>query len=279
MKKINGILEQLEAEAAGGKMVFPTHMEMALRVCRAIENPESSLEQLSTLIRAEPLLAARTVAMANSVIYNRSGNPITDVQKAISWVGLKTLSGLAMALIVRQMQEMSALPAHRELASRLWDHTAHVASLAYVLAKRITLQDPNVVFFAGIVHEVGGFYLISRAASFPGLLKAPLEGWYRSGEVRLGRAVLKALEVPQPVVEAIESMWEGSLMPLPVSLGDTLQLAVRLAHVSPLDALSDRAPEGGDDADIDFALGDGNLSGIMEDSAEEVASLIAVLES
>lgn len=279
MEKINRILEQLEAEAKGGKMVFPTHMEMALRVCRAIEDPESSLEQLSTLIRAEPLLAARTVAMANSVIYNRSGRPITDVEKAISWVGLKTLSGLAMSLIVRQMQEMSALPAHSELASKLWDHTAQVASLAYVLAKRITLQDPNVVFFAGIVHEVGGFYLISRAASFPGLLEAPLEGWYRSGEVRLGRAVLKALEVPEPVVEAIESMWEGSLMPLPVSLGDTLQLAVRLAHVSPLDALSDRVPEVGDGADIDFALGDGNLSGIMEDSAEEVASLIAVLKS
>ncbi len=279
MKKINGVLEKLEAEAAGGKMVFPTDMEMALGMRRAIDDPESSLEQLSTLIRAEPLLAARTVAMANSVLYNRSGQPITDVQKAISWVGLKTLSGLAMALIVRQMQEMSALPAHRELASNLWDHTAHVASLAYVLAKRITLQDPNVAFFAGIVHEVGGFYLISRAASFPGLLEAPLEGWYRSGEVRLGRAVLKALEVPQPVVKAIESMWEGSLMPLPVSLGDTLQLAVRLAHVSPLDALSDQVPEGCDGADIDFALGDGNLSGILEDSAEEVASLIAVLKS
>ncbi len=279
MEKINGILEQLEAEAAGGKMVFPTHMEMALRVRRAIDDPESSLDQLGTLIRAEPLLAARAVAMANSVIYNRSGQPITDVQRAISWVGLKALSGLAMALLVRQMQEMSTLPAHRKLASGLWDHTAHVASLAYVLASRITHQDPNVAFFAGIVHEVGGFYLISRAASFPGLLEAPLEGWYRSGEVRLGRAVLKALEVPQPVVEAIESMWEGNLMPLPVSLGDTLQLAVRLAHVSPLDVLSNQVPEGGDGADIDFALGDGNLGGILEDSAEEVASLIAALKS
>ncbi len=275
------ILKQLEAEALGGKTVFPTHMEMAMRVCRAIDDPESSLEQLSTLIRAEPLLAARTVAMANSVVYNRSGQPITDVQKAISWVGLKTLSGLAMALIVRQMQEMPALPAHRVLASKLWDHTAHVASLSYVLASRITCQDPNVAFFAGIVHAVGGFYLISRAASFPGLLEAeaPLQGWYRDGEVRLGRTVLKALEVPQPVFDAIDSMWKGTLMPIPISLSDTLQLAVRLAPASPLDVLSGQCPANGDSAKIDFAVGDGNLSGILKDSAEEVASLVAVLKS
>lgn len=280
MEKIHEIMVRLAAEAASGDMVFPTHTEMALRVRRALGDPDCSLDQLAKLVRAEPLLATRVVAMANSVVYNRSGHVITDIRNAVAGVGLKVLSGLAMALIVRQMEEMSRLPAHRALAVRLWEHTAHVASIAYVLARRVTHQDPDTAFFAGIVHEVGGFYMISRAASFPGLLEGPLQGWYRSGEVRVGRAVLKALSVPQPVVDAIEEMWKGHLALPPETLGDTLQLAEQLAHMdSPLNALAGQGHEGMDRAQFDVVLGDETLSGIMEESAWEVVALVAALQS
>lgn len=279
MSALNAFLDQIAAEAATGTLVFPTHLEMALRVRRALDDPESSLDRLATLIRAEPLLAARTVALANSVVYNRSGRSITDVPSAIAWVGLRALSGLTLTLIVRQMQELSPEPAHRALASALWDHTAHVAALACVLAHRVTQQDPQVAFFAGIVHEVGGFYLISRAADYPGLLENPLQGWYRAGEKRVGRAVLRALDVPPLVVDAIEELWLGEMMPLPVTLGDTLQLAVRLAHASPLARLSVDRPAGIDGAEIDFALGETTLGAILDDSAEEVDGLMAALQA
>lgn len=280
MEKMHEIMVRLEAEAASGDMVFPTHTEVALRVRRALDDPDCSLDQIANLVRAEPLLAARVVAMANSTLYNRSGLVITDIRNAVAGVGLKALNGLAMVLVVRQMEEMSEVRAHRALAVRLWEHTTHVASIACVLARRVTHQDPDAAFFAGIVHEVGGFYMISRAASFPGLLEGPLRGWYRSGEVRVGRAVLKALSVPQPVVDAIEVMWKGYLALPPDTLGDTLQLAVQLAHVdSPLKALAGQGHEGVDGAEIDVALGDETFSGILEESAGEVAALIATLQS
>ena len=280
MEKMRDILVRLTAEAASGEMVFPTHAEMALRVRRALDDPDSSLDQLTKLVRAEPLLAARVVALANSVVYSRSGRVTTDIRNAVSSVGFKALSNLAMGLIVRQMQEMSKAPAHRALAVRLWEHTAQVASLAYVLARRATHQDPDTAYFAGIVHEVGGFYLISRAASFPGLLDGALHGWYRSGEVRLGRAVLAALSVPQAAVDAIEVMWKGYLALPPETLGDTLLLAEQLASVdSPLNALAGQGHDGMDRAQIDVALGDETLSGILEESAGELAALTAALQS
>ena len=280
MENMREILTRLTSEAANGEMVFATHAEMALRVRRALDDPDCSLDQLAKLVRAEPLLAARVVAMANSVVYNRSGRATTDVRQAVSSIGFKALSNLAMALIVRQMEETSKDSAHRALAARLWEHTAHVASLAYVLARRVTRQDPDSAFFAGIVHEVGGFFLISRAASFPGLLDAPLQGWYRSGEVRLGRALLKALSVPQAVVDAIEVMWKGYLTLPPETLGDTLLLAKQLVRVdSPLDALAGEGSGDMDGAQIDLALGEETLSGILEESAAEVAALTATLQS
>jgi hypothetical protein len=112
------------------------------------------------------------------------------------------------------------------------------------------------------------------------LLEGPLHGWYRSGEVRLGRAVLKALAVPQAVVDAIEVMWKGYLALPPESLGDTLLLAEQLARVdSPLNALAGQGHDGQDGAQIDVALDDETLSGILEESAGEVAALTAALQA
>ncbi|HXE40658.1 MAG TPA: HDOD domain-containing protein, partial [Azonexus sp.] len=157
---IQTALDAIAADAARGEMVFPTHTEIALRVQRALDDPDCSIDQLSKLIAAEPMLSARVVGIANSVAYNPSGRAMSDVRSAVSRLGFNTLRTLVTAVIVRQMQGMSQSPEHRQLAGRLWEHTAHVAALARVIARRVTRQDPEAAFFAGIVHEVGGFYLI-----------------------------------------------------------------------------------------------------------------------
>jgi HD-like signal output (HDOD) protein len=272
-------LEEIAASAARGDMVFPTHTEMAVRVRRALDDPDSSVERVAKLIQAEPFLAARVVGMANSVTYNRSGRPIADVKNAITRIGFKTLRALATAVIVRQMEEMPKTPAHKQLAIKLWEHTAHVASLAYVIAKRVTHQDPDTAFFAGIVHEVGAFYLISRAADYPGLLESEIPDWDGDQEAQVGRAVLKVLGVPEPVVAAIEALWEGLLAMPPETLGDTLLLADQLAPVeSPLSKISGMSREGVG-VKIDVTLDDETLSGILEDAAEEVKSLTSALQT
>ena len=46
-----------------------------------------------------------------------------------------------------------------------------MAALAHVLSRRVSHVDAETAMFAGIVHEVGGFYLLSRAEEFPALLE------------------------------------------------------------------------------------------------------------
>ena len=272
-------LEDIAASAARGEIVFPTHAEMALRVRRALDNPDTGTDQLAKLIQAEPLLAARVVGIANSVTYNPSGRSIVDVRSAITRLGFKTLRALATAVVVRQMEEMSKGPAYRQLASKLWEHTAHVASLAYVIAKRVTHQDPDAAFFAGIVHEVGGFYLLSRAVDYPGLLETQIPDWDGDEEAKVGRAVLAVLGVPEPVVKAIEGLWEGMLAMPPETLADTLLLADQLAPVeSPLSKVAGMSREGVG-VNIDVALDDETLSSILADAAAEVKSLIGALQA
>lgn len=272
-------LDTIAADAARGDIVFPTHTEIALRVQRMLDDPDCAIDALGKLISAEPLLTARVLSIANSIAYNPGGRTINDLKTAISRLGFASLRALAASIVVRQMREMSKVDEHRVLAARLWEHTAHVAALARVIARRVTRQNPDAAFFAGIVHEVGSFYLISRADAFPGLLSSNLELWHGEGEASVGRAVLGALEVPTHILGAMETLWSGYLAMPPTSLGDTLLLADELSPTeSPIDSLSGMSRRGMI-AEIDMAIDDETLTGILAESSEEVASLSAALRA
>ena len=269
--------KSIAAQAGGGELTFPTNIDATLKLQRALCDPELHADSAARLVQAEPLLAARTVAIANSAAYKRSGNDVTHVRAAVQRVGVRTLNALAAAVIVRQLDSKITEPRLRAKADQLWKHSAHVAALSQVIARRVTCIDPETAMFAGIVHEVGGFYLLSRAAEFPGLLDGEPEEWIEYGEMAIGRGVLAKLGVPAAVMQAIEAMWGGMRALPPETLGDTLMLANDLAPVdSPLHvrpgATSRRSA-----ATVDFIVGEGTLAAILEESSEEVSSLTAAL--
>jgi hypothetical protein len=77
---------------------------------------------------------------------------------------------------------------------------------------------------------------------------------------------------------AIEALWNGMRALPPETLGDTLLLANDLAPVA--SPLLERDPDVSGmqvGATIDFAVGDGTLSSILEESEDEVQSLTAAL--
>ena len=272
-------LDAIAADAARGDIVFPTHTQIALRVQRLLDDPDCAIDALGKLIGAEPILATRVLAIANSIAYNPGGRAITEIKSAVSRLGFATLRALAAAVIVRQMKDLSQAEEHRALAAKLWEHTARVAALARVIARRVTRQNPDAAFFAGIVHEVGNFYLIARASRFPGLLGSDLEPWHGEGEAAVGRAVLHALQAPAHIVEALETLWSGFLAMPPASLGDTLLLADQLSPIeSPIDALCGMSRKGMA-VELELLIDDETLTTILAESAEEVASLTSALKS
>ena len=77
----------------------------------------------------------------------------------------------------------------------------------------------------------------------------------------------------------METYWEGYLAIPPVTLADTLLLAEELAPVlSPLHRLDGSEGGEGTAADFDIAIGEESLSGILKESADEVASLTSALK-
>ena len=270
----------MAADVAKGELAFPTSAQVALKVRQSLDDPDCSIDTAAKLIQAEPLLTARVVAIANSVAYNRSGREITDVRTAVARLGFSTVRSLATALVTRQLAGQALSPAGQKFATQLWEHTAHVAALAHVIARRITKVDPETALFAGIIHEVGGFYMLSREKDFPGLLDGHFCEWIEGGEAEVGRAMLTVLGVPEPVRQAIEAYWDGFLEIPPLNLADTLLLADELAPVpSPLHELDGLEPEPeAASGNIDMVLGEETLSSILAEAAQEIVSLTGALK-
>ncbi|MBC3908839.1 MULTISPECIES: HDOD domain-containing protein [Undibacterium] len=277
-------LKSIVAQASKGDLVFPTNVNASLKIQQALDDPDCGIETAAKLVMTEPLMSARVVAIANSVAYNRFGGGVTNIRTAITILGFNTLRSVTAAVVMRQLSAAVSDPAIRAKMEALWRHSAYVAALAHLIARKVSKVDAETALFAGIVHEVGGFYLLSRAQEFPALLEIESsqtspDALAETDETFIGRAVLNKLLVPKRVVSAVEALWYGMRVMPPETLGDTLVLANELAAVpSPLDP---RSPENirQSASEIDFAVGEGTLLSILSESAEEVDALTASLIS
>ncbi|MFC5461522.1 HDOD domain-containing protein [Massilia niabensis] len=256
------------AQAARGDITFPTSVNAVLRLQQALDDPDCPLDEAIRLVLAEPQLAARTVALANSAAFGGAGGPpITNVRAAITRLGYRRLQVLVASLVVRQFGSRIADPGLRAKAEQLWQHTIHVAALAGVLARRVTGVNPDTALFAGIIHEVGGFYLLSRADEFPGLLDDDPEKWGELCEDVVGIEVLKKLAVPVPVRDAIGELRKAWINMPPSTLLDTLLLANQYAPVASPLGEAEPLPDHADSA-LDFII-DAELLASMRAEAEE----------
>jgi HD-like signal output (HDOD) protein len=211
-------------------------------------------------------------------MFNRVGGPdVTNVRSAIMRIGYHNLFALAAAMVVRQFGSKIVDPALRAKAEQLWQHTVHVACLARIIARDVTYINPDTALFAAIVHEVGNFYLLSRADEFPGLLDDDGENWQPASEEIITREVLKKLNIPEAVSSAIQGMRDSFLQIPPESLLDTLLLSNHLSPVaSPLQApLRDLPPHS--ESVIDLFIDEEMMENLLAQAGRDAAAMNAAL--
>lgn len=269
------------AAAKPGELNFPTSLEASRRVLRAVENPDIGLAALAKIVVSEPLLSAKVIRLANSVAMNPTNQIIREVRLAVVRVGMEPIKALAMVLIMNQLRQSQRHSGTRNLANRLWERSVNVAALAFVIAKKLTNLSPDEAMFAGIVHDLGRFYLLSQAADYPELLEnqAALGETVNDLADRATRMVLGELNLPASVVEAVvASKQYGKTMP-PTTLGDVLFVARALSpRQDPFDELDARAvPFAG--AAGTFGLDQSTVSEVIAASGDEIYSIVVALES
>lgn len=226
--------EAIEQELAEGRLNFPTAFDVSLRIKHLADDPHASLEQIAQVVVTEPVLSAKVVRMANSVALNPYGATITSVTDAVKRLGLATLRCLAFSVSAEQLAKDQRSRAMRLIASGLWIHSVEVACWAYALARKLRVVPPDTALFAGMVANIGEFFLLARAADFPDL-EADMPRFAEfvaTWNEPVCRALLEALDMPESILKAFnyENPYGGSWPPKDLS---DLLFAAGLATEAP----------------------------------------------
>lgn len=220
------------ARELSGDTVFPTSFDTVTQLRKALQDPEISIGRLAALITLDPLISARLLALANSAYYNPGGRPVRDLHHAIERLGLALVRTASLAIAMKQLLMSRGVVGFHHLADQLWRHSLHAASAAYVLARRLTRLSPDEALLAGMVHDIGAFYMIYRASLYEELVLRPettqylIVRWHES----IGHALAIALGLPVELADAIRDHDQPRSIPAtPRTLADIVFLANQLA--------------------------------------------------
>jgi HD-like signal output (HDOD) protein len=217
----------LEREFASGEFVFPTSMQAAVKIRRALDEEDASTATVARTIGLEPLLSVKMLRMANSAFFNASGSEVTDVHRALMRVGINNARILALAVIGDQMATAAEFAPVWRLAEQLWRHTLDVASLAYAIALQVKDVSPDTALLAGMVHDIGQFFLLARVHAYPELLQEQdeMSEFILTWQKKVGQQVLQALGTPDVIVHALDEQENPSGVWPPNKLSDVVYLA------------------------------------------------------
>lgn len=274
-------LRRAVSEAVVGELSFPTSVDASRRVMKAVENPDLGLADLAKIVVAEPLLSAKVIRLANSVALNPANQTVRDVKQAVMRVGMDPIKSLAMVLIMDQLRQSQRHIGTRELSNRLWERSIHVAALSFVIARKLTRLNADEAMFAGIVHDLGRFYLLSRAADYPALLEDPVTLAETINDLaeRAGTMVFAQLDLPESVVKAVLSARRYSGSMPPVTLGDLIFVAGALSpRPDPFDELDARVVVAENRA-VALGLDQSTVAEVVTASGDEIYSIVIALES
>ncbi|MDR2188537.1 MAG: HDOD domain-containing protein [Azonexus sp.] len=273
------ILEDIAHDLSGNEITFPTFLNITFQVRAALKDPNLSIEKLAKLVGAEPLMSAKIIRMANSVALNPSGREIADVKSAIIRVGMETVRTVSFAVAIEQLLKSKQMEVFKDISARLWVHTSQVAALCRVLSRKLSKVNGDEAMFAGIVHDIGIFYLLSRAASFPELVadRVELHGLLAGWHDNIGHALLSALGSPEAVLVAVQEHETDRPLSEIRNLSDLLYVANKIAIRNGFGWGDPELDPAIDTSVLDTLFDAAALAEIMQESDAEVRSLRAAL--
>jgi HD-like signal output (HDOD) protein len=269
----------LATELSQGQVELPSVPEIVVRLQQTMSDENVTNEVVVRVIGSEPMLAGRLLTMANSVALNTSGRKIADLPTAVARVGFNIVRSAALSFAVEQLRKASE---YRHLESQLdalWKNSVQIATMCHVVARRFSSLNGDTALLAGLMHNVGRIYILTRASKYPTLTADPLtfNSIVRDWHANVAKALLENWKVADEIVDAVAGYEDLDREARgPVTLTDVLSLA----------QLLERNRNGAEMNAPDESLIKGlkrmqlqvrDCHAVLDESAEEIAALKSAL--
>ncbi len=222
----------LATDISSGDFELPSWPEIVVRIKRALENDECSVEQVLRLIGSEPVLAARLLKVVNAELVH-GHEPIKDLRTMVNQLGVDVAQGVAISLAAAQGCQSQDMRPVKPYLVELWRHSVQVAAIAYILAKKFTQINPDEAYLAGLLHDVGKLYVLMRVQDNPVFIdnEKSLEEIMGAWHTTIGGEIIESWKFSEDLAAAVrdhESLdLEGDHPP---NLTDVISAANLLAN-------------------------------------------------
>lgn len=145
---------------------LPGFPRVITEILATIDDPDANLNVLSQLIKLDPVIAARVLALANTAASRtQRGTPVRDIYAATSLIGMGRVR--QMTLISSCIDYFGKIgPAN--LAATFWQHSVAVGICGEEIALHVGKSvSATQALIAGLLHDIGQLWLYNfRAGSF-----------------------------------------------------------------------------------------------------------------
>lgn len=221
------------AEKASSLFVLP---ESVTRLKACMDDQASSIDDIAEVIAFDPSLATQLLRVANSALY-RFPNKIDTITRAVQVVGTRSTYDLALAYGVSHA--FNEMDGQKVDLDKFWEQSVSCGLLAKYFSDRHNLKEPERLFVAGLLHNIGELIIASmfpehgqRCANFntrvtPAELQQGVLGFTYSA---LSAEVIENWGIPATIFDPIRCIHHKD------SDGDSIECKIlQLSYVLALD--------------------------------------------
>lgn len=156
---------------------LPPMPNIILKARQIMEDPGSSLRDLSAVIEHDQAIVARVLALANSAYYGLSGL-VSSIQHASILLGQRTLGEL-ITIAASSRLLSKKLKGYQLNPGDLWKHSLAVALGSKIIAEKKNTLLVEDAFIAGLLHDAGKIILDPYLIEHNKVFKKHLNGGQR----------------------------------------------------------------------------------------------------
>ncbi len=185
---------------------LPTLPHVVQKIVLMSNRSDTSAEDLGKIIEKDQVLAAKVLKLANSPFYGFPAR-IATVSHAVVVLGLNVVKGLTLGATAFDMMKAAGM-------ENLWRHSLGVAMMAHILAARAGLKNPEELFAAGLLHDLGKVVVNVKLPELGAQVERAMHGQNLS-RIQAEQEVLG-------LTHAEVAGWLGELWHLPIALRDPM---------------------------------------------------------
>jgi HD-like signal output (HDOD) protein len=187
--------------------------------------------ELGELVLAEPRLAAKVLARANSAFYGLQ-SPIKSIPHAVTYLGIPAVRSMALALLLAESFPATD-PVLRRYQEQTWATALLNAELCNLLGPRLGVADAGLLSTHAVLACLGELGLPALAGSTPDFagtrpLVDRLHAEQRQlgvSSVLIGTLLMQEWRLPAPMIREVEAI--GRVVVTPPDLRDPSRAAHR----------------------------------------------------